>query len=313
MAPNRLEILNEMADKKIRVLWITLGLNLTVSLAKIILGFATGLLNIIADGIHSAGDTTSNIIGIFGIKYSKKPPDKKYPYGYSKIETVASLMIGNILIIAMALMLIETKDRFLNPKNYSFGTATFAIMAATMLINVFVAIYELKKSKELKSDFLKSDAKHTITDVLISTSVIAGLAVIKLKGWSVLDPIMSAAIAVLIGKAVWGIYKDAIPILCDANYIPQERIRELALSVPEIRDCHAERSRGRPDAFFIELHILVNRLMTVGDAHDGVSHKVKDLFQREFGYGLQNLSTHIEPDTEEARGRSKSIFKEGDY
>src|SRR3989338_8552110 len=88
------------SQQKVGVLQFVFFLNLAVALAKVAVGALTGLLNLVADGIHSLGDSVSNIIGIVGIRLGDRPADDKYPYGYSKFETVATIVVSAMLLVA---------------------------------------------------------------------------------------------------------------------------------------------------------------------------------------------------------------------
>src|SRR5688572_9598350 len=82
-----------------RVLIITLVANLIVAAAKITIGLISGSLAMVADGVHSSLDGTSNVIGLIGNVLAGRPPDEGHPYGHRRFETLASMMIGGILLL----------------------------------------------------------------------------------------------------------------------------------------------------------------------------------------------------------------------
>lgn len=299
------------AGKKSWVLKFTFILNIIVSLLKIITGLATGLLNLVADGIHSGLDSLSNYIGIQAIKISKKPADENFPYGYSRFETAGVILICIFLGIAFVEIIHFAIERILKPEPVSFGLPTFLVVGTSIAVNTFVAIFEKIKGKELASDFLEGDAEHTLSDIGISISVLIGLFLIKL-GWTVFDPLITGVIAVFIFRSFWKNFTGAITILCDAKVLPEEEIKKLVTSIEEVKFCHAIRSRGRPDAFFLDIHIGVNPEMSVKVAHDEVSHRVKHALKSKYP-ALISANIQTEPDTEDARNRTRSVFKESDY
>ena len=294
------------------MLFLTLFLNLAVSIVKIAVGFATGLLNLVADGAHSLLDTLSNLVGIAAIAISGKPADERYPYGYSKFETGGVMIICIFLGIAFIEILHLAYDRLMNPIMPDFGTATVMLVAATIPVNIFVSWYEHKKSEELESDYLHGDAHHTLSDVGISISILVGLFLIKTYGRQMADLFIALVIAFLIGVAFLKNFKNAMAILCDARVIPEEEITDFVLSLDGVRFCHAVRSRGRPDAFFMDLHIGVDKDMTVEKTHDDVSHRIKLALKNRYP-GLRSANIQTEPDTPEARSRIRSVFKDKDY
>lgn len=302
---------DEIARKKTWVLKFTLILNLAVSALKFFTGLSTGLLNLVADGVHSGLDSLSNYVGIRVIKISKKPADENYPYGYSKFETAGVMLICIFLGIAFVEIIHLAIERIINPVQISFGMPTFLIVGISIIINTFVAIYEKHKGKELESDFLEGDAEHTLSDVGISVSVLAGLILIKL-GWTVFDPVITGIITLFIFRSFWKNFTGAITTLCDAAVIPEDEIKTLVTSINGVRFCHAIRTRGRKDAFFLDIHLGVSSEISVKEAHNEVSHRVK-LALRDRYPALISANIQIEPDTEEARNRTRSVFRNKDY
>lgn len=302
---------DEIANKKSWVLKFTLILNIAVSVLKIITGLFTGLLNLVADGIHSGLDSVSNYIGIHVIRISKKPADENYPYGYSRFETAGVMAICIFLGIAFVEIVHLAIERIINPATISFGPLTFIVVAISIAINIFVAIYEKNKAKELESDFLEGDAEHTLSDVGISVSVLIGLILIKF-GWMIFDPVITGIIALFIFRSFWKNFTGAIATLCDAAVVPEDEIKTFVTSISGVKFCHAIRSRGRKDAFFMDIHIGVHSKMSIEAAHDNISHRVK-LALRERYPKLICANIQIEPDNESSRNRVKSVFKEKDY
>ena len=92
--------LNERTQAVSRVLWQILALNVLVAAGKIAVGLLTGTVSIIADGLHSTIDSASNIIALFAQRIAARPPDETHPYGHQRIETLASLGIGGMLLLA---------------------------------------------------------------------------------------------------------------------------------------------------------------------------------------------------------------------
>src|SRR5690606_14887469 len=83
-----------------RVLWRVLVLNAIVAAAKLVIGIMTGAVAMIADGFHSSMDASSNVLGLVGIKLAAQPPDEEHPYGHRRFETLATLGIGGLLLVA---------------------------------------------------------------------------------------------------------------------------------------------------------------------------------------------------------------------
>src|SRR3989344_2006364 len=95
-----------------KVLIITLALNWLVASAKIFTGFMTGAISVLADGFHSLFDGASNVLGLIGVKIAERPKDQSHPYGHGKFESVASLGIAFMVIIAGYEFAKNTVQRF---------------------------------------------------------------------------------------------------------------------------------------------------------------------------------------------------------
>src|SRR5262245_61714760 len=124
-----------------RVLIRVLFLNLLVALAKVLVGIFTGALAMVADGIHSTIDASSNLIGIVAAALAARPADETHPYGHRRFETMATLIIGALLLLAAWEIFRTALDRFSGAPGISITPANFAVMIGTIVVNVFVAIY----------------------------------------------------------------------------------------------------------------------------------------------------------------------------
>ncbi len=273
---------------------MTLALNIVVSAAKVGAGYYFRSISMIADGFHSSFDASSNILGLIGIKLSAKPPDEGHPYGHKKIETFATLGIAFLLGMTCLEILKRAYASFTSVvRPAEVSAESFGVMFFTMAVNIFVAVYEARKGREYKSDFLVADAGHTKSDIFASTSVILSLAATRL-GYPVADPIAAVVIALMIARVGYGIIRTSSGILLDAARINSNEIVGICQGVPGVRRCHHVRSRGREDEIFIDLRIHVDPKLTTAEAHE-IAHRVEETIKRTFG-GIRDVVVHIEPE-----------------
>ena len=279
--------------KKIRqILILILLLNWLVAFTKLIYGLVTKCASMTANGVHSFGDGASNIIGLLGIWAASKPIDKDHPYGHKKFETMATLGIAVILFIAAFDIIKDAVLRFIHPVMPDVTRFSFAVMLVTLAINIFITYYELKKGEELSSDILKCDAVHTKSDIFASLVVIGALGSIKL-GFSFLDTIVAALIALLIAKSGLDILKRSSDILCDGSVLAEARIARVVNKVDGVESVHKIRTRGREDDIHIDLHVIVDRDRDVADAHR-LSHEIQAIVKEKIP-GVTDVIVHIEP------------------
>jgi len=297
--PARQGVLKARYTEVSQVLWRVFFLNLIVAAAKIALGLSSGSVSILSDGFHSLTDTASNMVALVGVRIASQPPDDDHPYGHRKFETMASVGILIFLLLVLFQVMSAAVERLQSGGQPVITWLTFVVMGTTFLINLGVVIYERGAGRRLVSEVLMADAHHTTSDLLTSASVIAALVGVRM-GYLWLDPVAALVIAGFIGYACWEIFQSTSGILADRFVIPEEAIREVVGSVPEVVGCHHIRTRGSNDFVFLDLHLWMDREMRLDEAHR-LSHVVKDRLMARFPE-IKDAIIHIEPPPREGAG-----------
>lgn len=293
------------------VLVWTLVMNLAVCAFKIVLGISTGIMAITADGLHSLGDSLSNVVGFAGIRLAMREPDDTHGYGYEKYEAITTLLITGLISITCYKVFESGIGRLLKPEAVGIPLVILPVMLGSMAVNVATIIYEGRAGRRLKSVLLIADSNETLCDLWVSGGVVVSTFVIKLTGWQWLDGFVTIAIGFLILHTIWEIIKPAAKQLADAHVVEPGEVEAIVMTIPGVRFCHAVRSRGRKEAFFLDLHLGVDSNLTIEAAHDDVCHRVKVALREAFPE-LKSALIHIEPDTEAAREREGSVFRARD-
>lgn len=293
-----------------QVLKRTLFLNFLVCIIKITLGIFTGILAIAADGIHSLGDSLSNVAGMFAVRFARREPDERYSYGYDKFEAIATLIIAGIISVTFFELVKAGIEKIIHPQMMGLHPITLIVMLVSIGINFFVVWYEGGAGRRLKSDLLIADSSETKSDIFISFAVLISVYFIG-QGVLWLDGVITLIIALFILRIIIGIVRTTTKVLCDAQVISPESIIESVMTVPEVRFCHAVRTRGHESGFYADLHIGVDCSMSVEKAHDEISHKVKETIKKSFP-GMKAAHIHIEPDNVAGRERQNSVFRTSD-
>ena len=275
-----------------RVLARVLVFNLLVAGAKLALGYATGAVSVVSDGFHSLTDSASNIIGLVGVRASRKPPDADHPYGHRKFETLAAGGIFMFLMLAVLEIGRSALHRLTSPAPPEVTWLSFAIMIATLGINVAVVRYEAGQGRRLQSELLLADSVHTRSDVFATIGVLFSLTAVW-AGYPILDPIGGVAIAVLIARTSYQIARDTTGILSDRVAIDEEDIRRTVMAVQGVLGCHRIRTRGPIDHVFLDAHVWFPPDAPLRDAHH-LSHIVKDHLMERFPQ-IADAIIHIEP------------------
>lgn len=282
------------------VLLVVLLLNLVVAAAKAMYGLWSGSLAVLADAVHSVADAMTNVVGFLVTRFASAPPDADHPYGHRKLEIVAALGIGMAIAVTalrFAWSAIQSLVRGSVPPETS--AAGFVILALTLAVNVFVAMYEGRRARSLGSAYLAADAAHTASDVLVTMAVIISLAAVHFDLRHA-DPVGALVVIAVIARVVWKIARDNISILIDRVAVDRARVEATALAVPGVHGCHRIRSRGTAQAVQLDLHLFVHGDLSIRQGHE-ICHRVEEALRADMPQ-IMDVTIHLEPEGDEPEG-----------
>ncbi|HXH27925.1 MAG TPA: cation diffusion facilitator family transporter [Candidatus Polarisedimenticolia bacterium] len=282
-----------------RVLWQVLLLNLLVAVAKLVYGNVTGAISMLADGLHSLMDSSSNIVGLVGTAVAARPPDPGHPYGHRKFEVISALGIVFLLGLACYEILSNSLTRLFEGGTPIVTPLSYVIMLLTMAVNGGVSVYEQRRGRALASVILVADSLHTRSDLFASMAVLIGLTGSRL-GVAWLDPVAAIVVVLLIARVGYRIVVASLDVLADARVFHPEEIAATAMEVPGVIDCHDVRSRGLPDHVHVDFHLTVAPDTPTRTSH-AIAHQVVDLIQERFP-GVRDVTPHVEPPEDEEAG-----------
>ena len=273
------------------ILRVILFLNIIVALIKFFIGFRSGSLSIVGDAAHSSIDSLNNIVALVAIKIAAEPPDANHPYGHNKFETLGALAIVAFLAITSFELVEKSIMRFLNPVELpDIDDLTIYLLCGTLIVNIFVWLYEKMAARKYQSEILHADAAHTFSDILVTISILVSVFFIA-KGYFWLDPVLTLVIAVIIFYSGWEIVQSTVPILVDEAWLKEEEIKDLILSTEKVVGYHNFRSRKVHDHAFVELAVKF-ATDSLSEAH-ALSHKIEHKIIKKFGKA--NITIHVEP------------------
>ena len=274
---------NEEINRQVRKVTIYgLLLNILLTLAKIVVGFFAGSSSVIADGVHSLTDCSTDIAVIVGVKYWNKGPDIDHPYGHRRIEAMTTVFIGVMLLIA-GLVLIYNAIIKIHAQNSTVPEWS-AFIVAILSIVTKEALYRwtFNKSVELKCNALKANAWHHRSDAFSSVPVAIAIGFAKYdSSWAVLDPIASVAVSFFVLKASYDIAWPALLELSDSG-ANEDKVKLIQL-----------RTRFQGNGIYVDLHIQVDPNITVREGH-AIAGRVKHLLLKEDSQIIDVL-VHLEP------------------
>ncbi len=271
----------------------------------IILKFAAGIVGksaaMTADAVHSLSDLVTDIIVLVFVKISGKPKDADHDYGHGKYETLATMIIGAILIAAGIGLLVnggKSVSDSLHGRELPRPSMVALIIAIVSIVSKEVLFrYTIRKSKEYKSNALAANAWHHRSDALSSVGTLAGIAGAMFLGerWRILDPIAAIVVSAFIIKAGYDIMRPSVGELLESS-LPDEDEREICdivLSVSGIDDLHNLRTRRIGNDIAIDLHAKMDGSISLTEAHSLASEAERLLKEK---YGPNTLiGIHMEP------------------
>src|SRR5712691_2261317 len=283
------------SDRTSRIRRVLVGLliaNLLVVAAKLGVGLVAHSLAVLGDALHSGVDALNNVLALVVVRVATKAPDEDHPYGHGKFETLGALAIVGFLSITCFELVRQAVYRFSGDHRAPLlSEAQFAILLATLAINVLVTRYEHRRGTELESQLLIADAAHTRTDVLITIGVVIGMLLGR-RGWWWIDPVLTFVIAVLIVRVAYQILSSAVPVLVDQRAIFAGDIQRAAEAVQGVKGAYGIRSREGAAARFAEVTIAVDKDANVAAAH-AIADEVEERLKRDLR--LDEVTVHVEP------------------
>jgi cation diffusion facilitator family transporter len=274
------------------VLWIVLVLNVAVALAKLLYGLFSKSAAMQADGISSMFDGVSNVVALIGMSFAARPADRGHPYGHAKFETFTAAVIAMMLGIACYSVARGAIGSLRGHEVTNVTIVSFAIMVATLAVNIGVTTWEARAGRRLGSEVLTADSRHTLSDVAVSIGVIISLILTKV-GVAKADGVVALLVAVIIAYTAFGIIRRVARTLGDAARLPQDDVASMCMTIPGVAGCHSIRTRGSETEVTADLHILVAPETTVLQGH-AIAHQVETALRASYQH-LTDVVVHVEP------------------
>ncbi len=279
----------------IRLAWATVAVGVLVFALKWGAWRVTGSVALYSDALESIVNIVAAIGAAIAIRVGARPADANHPFGHSKAEYLSAGAEGALIVVASLSILTEAWHGLMQPRAYGDAILGMGINAIASTLNGVWAAVLLRAGARLRSPALIADARHLITDVWTSVGVVAGVLLVRLTDWWVLDPLLAAAVACNILWAGWKLIHSSTDGLMDAAPPPQvldtiERV--IDVSSHGAIEYHDVRARIAGHATFIQLHLVVDAGMPVGEAH-AICDRIEAAL-REAIDGAR-ITIHVEP------------------
>lgn len=281
--------------EKTRVASLSVASNTFLTLGKVVIGLTSGSVSILSEGIHSGIDLVAAIIALIAVRESGKPADSRHTYGHGKIENVSGTIEAVLIFFAAIWIIVEAIQKLVEGVYVeSLGLGLF-IMGISAILNFIVSTLLMRVAKQTESVALEADALHLRTDVYTSAGVFIGLALMKVTGWAILDPLVAMIVALLIIKAAYDLTKEAFMPLVDVS-LPEEEheiiSKVLNTHASEFVEFHKLRTRRAGAERHIDLHLVVPKYTPVVEVHELCDEIEHEIYEK---LGGAHVLIHAEP------------------
>ncbi|MDD4526679.1 MAG: cation diffusion facilitator family transporter [Candidatus Margulisbacteria bacterium] len=270
--------------------------NTCLAIIKWFAGFFGNSYAIKADAIESTSDIFSSIFVLFGIKYSSKPADRNYPYGYGKAESLITFLIVAFLAVSASIITYQSIQNLQQP-HASPEAWTLYVLGAIILWKEGCYRFVLLKSKKINSSALKADAWHHRSDAITSIAAFIGISVALLfgKGFEYADDWAALFAAAFIFYNCFLLLKTALAEIMDEHLYDDLiiSIKKVASNVDGIIAIEKCLIRKSGMNYLVDMHATLDANLTIRKGH-AISHALKDKLKQEIPE-LISILIHIEP------------------
>jgi cation diffusion facilitator family transporter len=266
-----------MQDIKERVALSSIAASAGLTVAKAVVGVASGSLGILSEAGHSLVDFGATVLTYFAVRVSGKPADEEHHYGHGKMESLAALAETALLFLLSGVVIWEAVQRLFwhEPAHVQASVWAFAVIVVSIVVDFFRARLLYRVARETASEALEADALHFGSDMWSSIAVLFGLVGVLL-GYAWMDAVAAVVVAIFICIAGWRLGRRTIDSLTDAA--PPgvaQRIAGIVSRVRRVVDVEQVRARPVGNKLFVDLVLAVSRTLPFDQAaavKDEVAH-----------------------------------------
>ena len=291
--------------------FIALGGNLALCVLKLAAGFITGSLAVLGDGLDTATDVAIAVMAVLVSFIINKPSDSRYPWGRQRAETIASMMLAFIIMLAGIQLFIAAINRLLQvyrgivlpmPQRIAL-IVTGASIAGKLLL----AFNQYLFGKKAQSLMILTNARNMVNDIVISSSVLIGFILSLVFHAPYFDPLIALLVSCWIMKSAVTLFIEINVELMDGNTNKQayEQLFAAVATVPQVKNPHRARIRKMANLWDIDLDIEVEGTMSVNEAHS-IAERTSLAIRNTLG-NVYDIVIHIEPYNSDRNGESYGL------
>ena len=277
-----------------RSTWVSVWVNVVLTVAQIAIGLAARSQALVADGLHSLSDLVSDFVVLFVNRHSHKGADAEHPYGHQRFENAATLLLGALLMSVGVGMLWSAVNQLAAPSATGVQPAALGMALFTLAAKELLFRYLLRVAERLKSSMLVANAWHARSDAASSLVVALGIAG-SLAGYTFLDAVAALIVGLMIVRMGWRYGWGSLNDLMD-HAVDQEEvdaIRATLAATDGVAGVHDVRTRKMGDMVLVDAHIEVDATLSVEAGHAIAVAAREQVMQQH--HRVLNVMTHVDP------------------
>ena len=291
---NGLSIKRKKEKKAMLVIIFNLFINIILASLRIVFGYMGNSTALIADGVNSLTDCISNTIAVVGLKAGSKPEDEHHPFGHGKMESIMSIIIGTLIIVAASNILYENVMKLVRGE---ISTQPPALLIGVSIISLIIKagqfIFIKRNGERLNNTLLLALSKDYKSDFIISTSVVIGIFLSRQIS-PMVDSVLGIAVILYIIKEGYGIIKDnSLELLDTQDKDFLEKVYDEVIKEKGVENAHDFHMSKSGENIYLFMDIRVNKNMLVIEAHD-LSHEISNKLKLKYK-NLKDVIIHVEP------------------
>jgi len=262
MAPEAARLMRQATYASVSVAGVLIA-------AKMAAWLATDSVSMLSTLLDSVLDAAASMVNLVAVRHALVPADREHRFGHGKAEPLAALGQSAFVAGSAVLLIVEVVRRLWRPHPIENGDIGIVVMLGSIVITAGLVMFQRHVVRKTGSLAISADRLHYVGDVLVNGGVLLALVLTGLTGWTLIDPIFGAVIAVYILHTAWRIARSSLDMLMDRE-LPDEdrkRIRALATSHPNVKALHELRTRASGPAIFIQFHLEMDGAMSLYEAH----------------------------------------------
>lgn len=283
-------------SSRLKIAFSSILVGLLVLGLKVGAYWLTGSIAFYSDALETTVNIASSIATLAAVWFASKPADNNHPYGHDKAEYFAAVLVGVMIVLAALSIFRAAWLGFLQGETPDFSPLGLGMNIVASAVNGLWARYLMRSGKTARSPALVADGKHLMTDVVSSLGVLAGVVLVLLTGWTVLDPALAVLVGLMVLWSGWELMKESIGGLMDeaASSDVLDKIRLLISEHGEgALEAHDLRTRIAGKTTFIDFHLVVPGSMPVETAHD-ICDRIEEAISEDVPGA--RITIHVEPE-----------------